>query len=255
MYFQDMNILSFDDLDSTNTRAFEMAGAGAAPETVIWAHRQTAGRGQQGRRFASPQGGLYFSLLLQPNLVPEQLPLVTLAAGVGCCRIIERYCDLHVDLKWPNDLYCRHRKLGGILTETTPVTGNGAVTVVVGVGVNVNTPVDEFPEEVRPLVTSVCALTGNTFDLRSFLHFVVEEIIQQVQTLQRDSDKLLALWNEHDYCKGQTIKWETGHHCITGIGRGLLDDGRYSLEDQSGKIHAILAGRIQPVLWPTKEYK
>ncbi|HHB76102.1 MAG TPA: biotin--[acetyl-CoA-carboxylase] ligase [Desulfobulbus sp.] len=250
-----MNILAFDTLDSTNTRALAMAGAGADPETVIWAHRQTAGRGQQGREFASPPGGLYFSLLLQPELVPEQLSLVTLAAGVGCCRLIERSCDLDVDLKWPNDLYCRHRKLGGILTETTPVTGKGSVMVVIGVGINVNTPVDEFPEEVQPLVTSIGALTGKLYDLRALLHCIVEEIIQQVQTLQRNPDKLLALWKEHDYCKGQTITWETGHRCITGIGRGLLDDGRYSLEDQSGSMHAILAGRIQPVFCATKEDK
>ena len=253
LYFPDMNIFSFDTLDSTNTRALEMAGAGADPETVIWAHRQTAGRGQQGREFASPPGGLYFSLLLQPNLVPEQLSLVTLAAGVGCCRFIEQSCDLCVDLKWPNDLYCRHRKLGGILTETTPVTGKGSVMVVVGVGINVNTPADEFPEEVQPLVTSISALTGDIYDLGLLLHEVVEEIIQQVQTLQRDPDKLLALWNEHDYCMGKTIQWETGRDCITGIGRGLLEDGRYSLEDPSGKMHAILAGRIQPVLSVTKE--
>ncbi len=250
-----MKILSFEKLDSTNTLALEMADAGAAPETVIWAQRQAAGRGQQGRVFVSPRGGLYFSILLQPKLVPEHLSLVTLAAGVGCCRFIEQHCDLHVDLKWPNDLYCRLRKLGGILTETTPVTGDGVVSVVVGVGVNVNSTIDEFPDEVQPLVTSIGALTGKSYELRAFLHSIVEEIIQQVQTLQRDPDKLLALWNEHDYCKGKTIQWSTGRHCITGIGRGLLDDGRYSLEDQSGKMHAILAGRIRPVPRPTEKHK
>ncbi len=248
-----MNLLSFETLGSTNTRALELAAKGADPETVIWAHRQTSGRGQYGRVFASPEGGLYFSLLLQPELLPEQLPLVTLAAGVGCCRIIERYCHLHVDLKWPNDLYCRHRKLGGILTETTPVTKEGPLTVVVGVGINVNTRTGELPRVVQPFATSVRILTGKTYNLRTFLHGAVEEIIQQVQVLQRDPDKLLALWNEHDYCKGQTIKWETGYHCFTGIGRGLLDDGRYNLEEPSGKMHAILAGRIQPVSLPKEE--
>ncbi len=248
-----MNILFFDTLSSTNTRALELAAEGAGPEIVVWAHRQTLGRGQYGRMFASPPGGLYFSLVLQPDLVPERLSLVTLAAGVGCCRIIERYCHLHVDLKWPNDLYCRHRKLGGILTETTPVTGDGSLRVVVGVGINVNTRTDEFPRAIQPLATSIRILTGKMYDLRIFLYCVVEEIIQQVKTLQRDSDKLLALWDEHDYCKGQTIKWETGDHCFTGIGRGLLDDGRYSLEEASGKMHAILAGRIQPVPWPKEK--
>ena len=245
-----MNILSFEQVESTNTLALEMA---ANPETVIWAKSQTGGRGQQGRAFASPPGGLYFSLVLRPELAATDLPLVTLAAGVGCCRFIERHCDLDVDLKWPNDLYCRHRKLGGILTETTPISPNRSVMVVVGVGVNINTGTDDFPGEIRSLATSVYALTGRRYSLKSCLSSMVEEIMQQVRLLERDRNKLLALWNEHDYCKGHTVRWDTGRGCITGIGRGLLPDGRYSLEDESGKMHAILGGRLQPVPWSTEK--
>ena len=242
-----MNILSFAQVESTNTLALEMAANGACPDTVIWAVRQTGGRGQQGRVFASPPGGLYFSLLLQPDLAPADLPLTTLAAGVGCCRFLERHCDLDVDLKWPNDLYCRHRKLGGILTETTPISTNRSLMVVVGVGVNINTATTDFPEEVRSLATSVYALTGRRYKVHECLSPMVAEIRQQVRLLERDRNKLLALWNEHDYCKGHAVRWDTGRRCITGIGRGLLADGRYSLEDQSGKLQAILAGRLQPV--------
>ena len=242
-----MKIFSLEQVDSTNTLALELAANGSGHGTVVWAKNQTGGRGQQGRIFASPLGGLYFSLLLQPDLAATELPLVTLAAGVGCCLFIERYCDLEVNLKWPNDLYCRHHKLGGILTETTPVSPNRTVMAVVGAGVNINTAPEDFPEEIRALATSLYAETGIRYSLKSCLSFMVEEIMQQVRVLEQDRDKLLARWNEHDYCKGKTIRWNTGRRSITGIGRGLMDDGRYSLEDQSGKMHAILAGRLQPV--------
>ncbi len=248
-----MNILSFETLDSTNACALKLAEAGADPETVVWAQTQTSGRGQYGRIFVSPPGGLYFSLLLQPDLEPERLPLVTLAAGVGCCRFLERHCGLSTRLKWPNDLYCRKRKLGGILTETMPITANRPVTVVVGIGLNFNSTTAGFPEDMLRRITSVHALTGETYELRVILPLLAREIMERIQALHSNQDKLLALWNERDYLKGHPILWETGRKHITGTGRGLADDGCYILEDQGGKRHTILAGRVQPLTCPTAD--
>lgn len=248
-----MNILSFETLGSTNARAFKLAEAGAGPETVVWAQRQTSGRGQHGRIFVSPPGGLYFSLLLQPDLEPERLSLVTLAAGVGCCRFLERHCGLPTKLKWPNDLYCRKRKLGGILTETMPITTNRPVTVVVGIGLNFNSTPVGFPKDMQRLITSVYALTGEIYELRAILPLLAGEIMQRIHALHSNQDKLLALWNERDYLKGHPMLWETGRKRITGIGRGLADDGCYILEDQTGKRHTILAGRVQPLTCPTAD--
>lgn len=242
-----MKILSFDRIGSTNVHALKLAAEGAPPETVVWALKQSDGRGQYGKIFSSPLGGLYFSLILRPDLLPERLPLVTLAAGVACCHCLEQYCAVTpLLLKWPNDLYFRQKKLGGILTESLPPAGRSSATVIIGVGLNINSVVDDFPETLAPLLTSVKIETKKQHDLQCLLEGMVLAVIEQIKSLKENQDKLLALWSRHDYLKGQTILWDNGSDRIQGIGMGILDDGRYALQDRSGVIHKILAGTLKP---------
>lgn len=236
----------FARLDSTNIHALKLAADGAEPGTVVWALEQVAGRGQYGRTFSSPAGGLYFSLLLRPDLPPERLPLVTLAVGLGCCLCLEQGCGIAPLLKWPNDLYVHGKKLGGILTETlSPVQGR-KTTVVVGIGLNVNSMPSVFSPELAPLITSIKECTGAGRDLRELLERMVGVIEEQAQLLEENQDKLLAQWAQRDYLRGRFIKWYIGDSIITGRGCGLLEDGRYSLCDERGVLHSILAGTVKP---------
>ena len=241
-----MEILSFTHLPSTNVHALELAAGGAQPETVVWALEQSGGRGQYRRSFASPAGGLYFSLILRPELAPEQLPLVTLAAGVGCCLCLERNHTVAPLLKWPNDLYVQGKKLGGILTETLPVSDRKRPVIVLGVGLNVNSAPSYFPGELLDTVITLAEATGRRFDLQPLLLSLVDAICSQVQLLEQDRDNLLAQWDKRDYLKGQSVQWSSGHSVITGIGQGIRSDGRYGLKDPSGVVHSILAGTIKP---------
>jgi BirA family biotin operon repressor/biotin-[acetyl-CoA-carboxylase] ligase len=242
-----MQIIYHERAVSTNTLALELADQGAQPGTVVWAGTQTGGRGQYDRKFASPPGGLYFSLLLAPELLPEALCRVTLAAGLGCALALEESCDVRVLLKWPNDLYCHGRKLGGILTEAIPVRQSGRPMVVVGVGMNINSRSGDFSPALAPRLTSVYELTGRHVPLEPLLRECCGTIERQVDGLVREPDKFLALWDRRDYCRGQLLSWESGAGLVTGIGRGILSDGRYCLEDLSGKRHAVLAGTLRPV--------
>ncbi len=242
-----MEILSFARLPSTNVYALELAVGGARPETVVWALEQSGGRGQYNRRFSSPAGGLYFSVILRPDLPPEKLPLVTLAAGVGCCLCLEQNCAVAPLLKWPNDLYVNGKKLGGILTQSVPVVGRQRPTVVVGVGINVNSTPADFPNELLASVGTLAEVTRHEIDLKQLLEALVERIIHQVHILEDNRDKLLAQWDRRDYLKNQSMQWSTGHSVITGTGHGIQSDGRYSLVDASGSLHSILAGTIKPV--------
>jgi len=241
-----MEILPFARLLSTNAYALELAAGGAQPETVVWALEQSGGRGQYRRRFSSPAGGLYFSLVLRPDLPPERLPLVTLAAGVGCCLCLERNCAVAPLLKWPNDLYVNGKKLGGILTEGLPLVGREGPTVVVGVGLNVNSTPSDYPEALRPAVATLGDTTKKTFDLQPLLEGLVDTILYQVHTLKENRDKLLAQWDRRDYLKEQSMQWSNGRSIISGIGKGIQSDGRYSLMDASGAFHSILSGTIKP---------
>jgi BirA family biotin operon repressor/biotin-[acetyl-CoA-carboxylase] ligase len=151
------SLVAFERVDSTNRAAMQDL---ALPHgAVVYAFTQTGGRGRLGRAWVSPPGSVPFSVLLTPNLAPQRAQLLTLAAAVGLVRGIEAATGLAADIKWPNDVLCRGRKLAGILTEVRS-DPDRVVRAVVGVGLNVATDPATFPEAVGPKATSVAAALG-----------------------------------------------------------------------------------------------
>jgi BirA family biotin operon repressor/biotin-[acetyl-CoA-carboxylase] ligase len=131
----------FDSVASTNRTLWELLNQGASPGTVVIATQQTAGRGQWGRQWVSPSGGLYLSVAIAPNLEANTSYQLTLASAWGIAHQL-RQCGINVGIKWPNDLVLDGRKLGGILTETK--VNQGMITqAVIGVGINWSNPVPE----------------------------------------------------------------------------------------------------------------
>ena len=186
-----MRVLYHPELDSTNRLARELVARGAAPGTVIRAGPQSAGRGQYERGFASPEGGLYFSLLLRPLLEPRETPMVTLAAGLGCRDALAEFCGLDCLIKWPNDLYCEDKKIAGILSEYV-APPDKAAAVVVGVGVNVNSREADFPPELRDILTTARERTGAEYDLEALLAACVAGIGRRAAQLAADRARCLA---------------------------------------------------------------
>ncbi|MCI5150848.1 MAG: biotin--[acetyl-CoA-carboxylase] ligase, partial [Candidatus Electrothrix sp. MAN1_4] len=169
----------FPSLGSTNTLAVKMAEQGAKHGTVIHADRQTGGKGRGERRFESPAGGLYFSLILHPELELADLPLITLAAGTGLCSCIREVTSLPVLMKWPNDLYLHERKLAGILSESGPIRSayNGqADFVVIGVGMNVTTKPEQFSPELRQTCISLASAAENSLPANDLLTLLVNTV-------------------------------------------------------------------------------
>ncbi|MCI5142765.1 MAG: biotin--[acetyl-CoA-carboxylase] ligase [Candidatus Electrothrix sp. ATG1] len=150
----------FSSIASTNTVAVNMAEQGAEHGTVVHADRQTGGKGRGGRQFSSPVGGLYFSLILRPDLDVTVLPLITLAAGTCLCTSIREAAAVPVVMKWPNDLYLRERKLAGILVDSGPIRKGQADFIVIGVGLNVTTAPEQFPLELRSKSISLAAVSS-----------------------------------------------------------------------------------------------
>ena len=155
-------LVCLSDVDSTNTRARELAMAGEPEGLVVVADCQTAGRGRMGRSFQSPPGrGIYLTALLRPHLPPERLMSVTAMAGVAVCGAVEEVCGLSPGLKWPNDPVLNGRKLCGILTELSLEAETGSLQyLVVGIGVNVLHTPEDFSPEVAAVATSVAAELG-----------------------------------------------------------------------------------------------
>jgi BirA family biotin operon repressor/biotin-[acetyl-CoA-carboxylase] ligase len=238
----------FSTLDSTNTVAAEMAARGAAHGTVIHAERQTGGRGRADREFVSPEGGLYFSLILTPGLQSVDLPLITLAAGVGLCHTLKAVAMVDVQLKWPNDLYLGERKLGGILTESGPYRAkSGPEYVVIGVGINVTTEPASFPSPLRSRVISLYHGRKCHVEIISLLQPLVDGIMSAVRRLAENRRLLLADWQALDYLQGRELEYDSDAGRGFATGCGLAPDGRYIVRDQAGTEHHILAGDINPV--------
>lgn len=150
----------YETLPSTNEQAWTALAAGDRAGTAILALRQTAGRGQRGRRWASPPGGLYLSVILRPpNLTAPQVPQLTLATAWGIATALRRLPGqlsgapivLPIRLKWPNDLVAQGRKLGGILTETR-WQGDRLLGAIVGIGLNWVNPVPAVGITLQSLV-------------------------------------------------------------------------------------------------------
>ncbi|GAB4333220.1 MAG: hypothetical protein Kow0089_01630 [Desulfobulbaceae bacterium] len=176
----------------------------------------------------------------------DKLPLITLAAGVAAAESIQLLCGMEIMLKWPNDLYLDGRKLGGILTETSPLQVDAMPTfVVVGMGINVNSSCDDFPSELRNRVTSLYCLTHRKHDLDAMLELIMKGLLENVTLLRRESEELLQRWRARDMLLGKRIRWDDPRgRELTGTGQGLLDDGRYRLTTDEGREYSVLAGDI-----------
>lgn len=151
----------YDTVSSTNTLLKEMAKKGAEKFTVIAANHQTNGRGRKDRSFFSPKNtGLYFSLLVKPDIPPEKALYLTTCASVCCARAIEDISNEKALIKWVNDVYVKGRKVCGILTEASLSSPDKLDYAVIGIGVNVFMPEDNFPEDIQNKAGSIFTEEG-----------------------------------------------------------------------------------------------
>ncbi|WP_339137105.1 MAG: biotin--[acetyl-CoA-carboxylase] ligase [Candidatus Electrothrix sp. GW3-4] len=237
----------FSSLESTNTLAVNMAEQGAEHGTIIHADKQTGGRGRGGRRFESPAGGLYFSLILRPEFELADLPLITLAAGTCLCLCIRDVVSVPVMMKWPNDLYLHERKLAGILTESGPIRRGKATFVVIGVGLNLLTTPEHFSPELSRKSISLAAVSSGCPQAEALLPLLVKALLRASQQLGEDKGALLAEWRRFDYLRGRQLRYVQHEKEIPAIGIGLAEDGQYIILDCQGIEHRVTAGDLNPV--------
>ncbi|MCB2182537.1 MAG: biotin--[acetyl-CoA-carboxylase] ligase [Desulfobulbaceae bacterium] len=235
-----------DETVSTNTDALDLAIHGSATGTVVIAKVQTGGRGRLGKTWISPSGGgLYFSMILRPRLDISELPQITLAAGVALCRAIARHCESVPMLKWPNDLLLSGRKCAGILTESH--LGHGSEPVVVlGIGLNVSTPLSFFPPDLQKKLTSL-EIHCPGVDMTMLFTSLLEEVDSIMARMENgEFGVILDEWRLHDATRGKRLSWVTAdRRIVTGISLGPDDSGRLHIRDDRGQVFEVLSGDIQ----------
>lgn len=176
-----------EEVDSTNSYLKREALAGAPHGTVAVANCQTAGRGRMTRSFQSPPGkGVYLSILLRPQLPPEELLGVTGMTAVAVCAAVEKTAGVRPQIKWTNDLVLNGRKICGILTEMA-LEGESGLTqsLVIGAGVNVGHTDADFGPEVAKMATSL-AQEGYAVSRSALAAAMIEEFNRLGETLGGD---------------------------------------------------------------------
>lgn len=239
---------NFKTLPSTNTKAIELAEAGAVHGEIVRADTQTEGRGRLGKSWQSPPGkGLYFSIIVRPQLDPVEYPKLTMTAGLAIARSIEKICGLEVNLKWPNDIYLSGKKCGGILCEASlSEMSEPERFAVIGVGLNVLTQKNEFPEELRNTATSIVMETGSHYEPELLLSVIAVTILEEIVVLEQQGFKpILAEWRKRDFLKGKLLRWLShSGEVVLGRSEGPDKHGRLMVRDGGGVLHEVISGDV-----------
>lgn len=194
------SIYFYEETDTTNNRARELALEGAPEGTLVVAEKQTAGRGRRGKVWESPLGtGIWMSLVMRPQIMPAEASVLTLLCGLATAEAIEVETGLSVGIKWPNDILINGKKAVGILTEMDCEMSQ-VHFVIPGIGINVNTT--SFPPEIADIATSLYLECGKTVSRRRLVHKVLERLEEHYETFLRTGSFTAML---EDYRK----------HCIT----------------------------------------
>ena len=194
------SIYFYEETDTTNNRARELALEGAPEGTLVVAEKQTAGRGRRGKVWESPLGtGIWMSLVLRPQIAPTEASVLTLLCGLATAEAIEAETGLSAGIKWPNDILINGEKAVGILTEMDCEMSE-VHFVIPGIGINVNTA--SFPPEIAEIATSLYLECGKTVSRRRLVHRVLERLEEHYETFLRTGSFAAML---EDYRK----------HCIT----------------------------------------
>lgn len=232
-------------IDSTNQLAKKLAYHGAADGTIVVAEEQTGGKGRLDRKFFSPRGkGIWFSVILRPNLLPKDAPKCTLMAAVAVAEAMKRF-NLKAEIKWPNDIMHDGRKLVGILTEMTGEIGKISY-IVIGVGINVNIKRKEFPKDLRDVAASLSELTGDEISRVKLFRAVLEEFDKLYCKINKSGfDEILKLWRKYNITLGKNIRVISASDgkSFTGKAIDLNADGALIVETKSG-LKAVYAGDV-----------
>ncbi|MGN0415279.1 MAG: biotin--[acetyl-CoA-carboxylase] ligase [Agathobacter sp.] len=185
----------FDSIDSTNTKAKELAEEGHPAGTLVVADQQVAGKGRRGRAWESPHGtGIFMTLLLKPDINPNNASMLTLVAAMATAGAISRVTGENAQIKWPNDIVIDGKKICGILTEMS-AQFDYINHIVIGIGINVHN--EEFPEEIRGTAGSLLLSCGKRFHRADLIEAFLEEF-EKYYAIYLETEDMEGLYKEYN---------------------------------------------------------
>jgi len=236
-------IFTFGRVTSTNDVAFSLARSGSPEGTLVIAEEQTRGKGRLGREWHSPPGlGLWFSIILRPKIAAYESATVSLAVALAVAGVLRDVYGVDARIKWPNDVLVGRKKICGILTEAE-FRGGSVEFVIVGAGINVLHEAADFPEELRPIATSIAMESGAEVDRVAVISRVLGEVEDKYDRLCRKGfgdirREILPLSS----LIGKMTRVESGKGVTEGVAVDIDETGALVLRKDSGLNEKAVAG-------------
>lgn len=237
------NLYVYKEVSSTNTVAKFLAMNEVENGSVVISEKQTDARGRSGKAWESPLGGIWLSIIVKPNVDYSKLPMITIATGVAVAKAIERAGIKNAEIKWPNDIMINDKKVCGILTEAV-TKFNTIESVIIGVGIDANVDVNNFPDELQNGTTTLANELGRYENENELIRIFLEEfekISEQFNAGQYET--ILKEWRKRSYSVGKIVEVREPFNknydaYVVGIGR----EGALIVEKIDGTLEKVISG-------------
>ncbi len=227
----------FDETDSSNIQAFKIASGGAAEGSIVTAESQTGGKGRLGRKWISPSGtNLYLSIIVRPQISILYAPRLTLVTAVALSETFDSLGAREHRIKWPNDILFGDKKISGILTEMKGDC-DSIDFIIIGVGINLNTPLEQYPPEIKDSVVSLEDITGHKINRLEFLTLFLHNFERNyLNFIQGNFPLILDEWIQKSSIINQKIKVTNHNESFTGTVTEVTNDGNLLVRTDNGTI-------------------
>ena len=241
-------VLYFRGLTSTNDIAKELAVRGVSEGTVVVAEIQTAGKGRFKREWASLEDGLWFSIILKPNVPLRQAPKLTLLASVAVAKTINRLYGLKTEVKWPNDVLINQKKVCGILAESQTM-GKVLRFGILGIGINANFSIAAFPAHLQEAATTLRMELGRKVERETLLCELLAGIESYYELLRRGRfEAILDDWRELAGFLGAYVEIDIDGKRIQGWAADVDDDGALIVRLKDKTLLRVVSGDVVKIV-------
>ena len=236
----------FDSIDSTQNYAIKIASNPKEDGTIIIAEKQTGGKGRRGRKWLSPKGGIWFSIILHPKFELDVATVFPLAVSLALALAIKKTLGIKTELKWPNDVLLDEKKVAGILTDTS-IESNKIENLVLGVGINFNINSKQIEKQLEKSKNFYGASSLVKDDNASKIN-LIHSFLGELENLYEDlnsgkSQKVIKEWMKYSSTIGKEVTISDEQKKITGKAKKIDSDGAL-IVIQQGKEHKVFAGDV-----------
>jgi BirA family biotin operon repressor/biotin-[acetyl-CoA-carboxylase] ligase len=237
----------FESIESTQNQALKMVNEIKNEGTIIVAEKQTGGRGRSGRKWISPKGGIWFSIILHPKFDISNTTLFPIASSLALSNAIQKTCNISTELKWPNDLTIKGKKLAGMLVDAS-FESNKIENLILGVGINFNVNIKEIEKTLKKTpnyygITSLNEQKNKNTPIKLIQSFLVELEKVYEELNKNKTKKIIVEWTKRSSTIGKKIEINTNDGKIKGEAIKIDYDGGLIIKEK-GNTKKVIAGDV-----------